>query len=62
MKFWLSILFFLGEGFLLAYGMVKAVGADGKPGTFLPLAVALVVVIGLFAKLGCIDNTPDRSH
>ena len=62
MKFWLSILFFLGEGALLTFGMVKAVGSNGKPGTLAPLAIALLVIVGLFAKLGCIDNAPDRSH
>ncbi len=62
MKFWLSILFFLAEGALLAFGMVKAVGTDTSPSNLLPLGVALVVILGLFAKIGCIDNSPNRSH
>ena len=62
MKFWLSILFFLAEGGLLVYGMVKATGTATSPSNFLPLTVGLVVVTLLFAKLGCIDNSPNRGH
>ena len=62
MKFWLSILFFLAEGGLLVFGMVKAVGTATTPGTFVPLALAILVILGLFAKLGCIDNAPKRGH
>lgn len=62
MKFWLSILFFLGEGALLAFGMVKAVGNGTSPSSFLPLTIALLVILGLFAKIGCIDNSPNRGH
>lgn len=62
MKFWLSILFFLSEGALLAYGMVKAVGNDKTPSSFLPLIIALLVVTAMFAKLGCLDNAPKRDH
>jgi len=62
MKFWLSILFFLAEGALLVYGLVKAVGTATTPSNFVPLTIGLVVVTVLFAKLGCIDNAPKRGH
>lgn len=62
MKFWAGILFFLSEGALLAYGMVAAVGSDKRTPTMIPLIVALVVIIGLFAKLGCLDNAPKDHH
>jgi hypothetical protein len=38
------------------------VGTATTPSNFLPLIVGLVVVIGLFAKFGCIDNAPKRGH
>ena len=66
MKFWLTILFFLAEGWLLVWGMTRAVGSVATPGhpavppTFIPLLIAFVVILGLFAKLGCIDNAPKR--
>jgi len=60
MKFWLTILFFLAEGWLLIWGMVRAVGSPTAPSSFIPLIIALVVILGLFAKLGCIDNAPKR--
>jgi hypothetical protein len=62
MKFWAAALFFLAEGALLVYGMVSAVGSEKHPGTMLPLAVGLLVILGLFAKLGCIDNAPKDHH
>jgi hypothetical protein len=37
MKFWLSVLFFLAEGALLIFGMIKAVGTATTPSNFLPL-------------------------
>ncbi len=62
MKFWLSILFFLSEGALLTFGMVKAVGTATTPSNFVPLGIAIVVILGLFAKLGCLDNAPKQGH
>ncbi len=63
MKFWAGILFFLAEGALLAYGMVAAVGSDKRAPTFIPLIIALGLIVGLFAKLGCLDNAPkDHPH
>ena len=62
MKFWASILFFLAEGALFAYGMVAAVGSEKRTPTFIPLIVAFVVIIGMFSKLGCLDNAPKDHH
>ena len=46
----------------MTYGMVKAVGNEKTPSSFLPLTIGLLVVIVMFAKLGCIDNAPKRDH
>lgn len=45
---------FLAQAALLAAGVVMA--ANGKGATV--LVVGLVVIGGMFIKLGCIDNAP----
>lgn len=45
---------FLVQGALLAGGVVMATNGKGSA----LLIVALVVLGGMFAKLGCIDNSP----